>query len=133
MPAQYVPAIVSTDPAKAGTVYHVVIGDGTRSYGYMIQNQGPTSDKSAFNESTDINSRDKLIQFSSPSLIDQHLVNYPRVSQGDFSGGALQLVFLDATKFFDSDLDINTPGYLQLRPSLSRTTKAITSPGSYTQ
>ena len=133
MPTQYTPAIVNTDPKMAGTLYHVVIGDGTRTYGYMLQNHGGQSDKSALNESTDINSRDQLIQFSSPSLIDQHLVNYPRVSQGDFSGGSLQVVLLDATKFFDSDLDINTPGYLQLRPSLNRTTKTIASPSAYTQ
>lgn len=118
--AQYVPSAASTDPLKAGSLYHVVISDGTNSYGYMLQNWGGSSDKSALNEGTDINSRDKLIQFSSPSLIDQHLVNYPRVSQGDYSGGALQTVFLDATKFFDSDLEIRTPGYLMLRPAWQR-------------
>lgn len=117
---QYVPATVNTDPNKAGTLYHVVLSDGTRSYGYMLQNWGGSSDKSALNESTDINSRDKLIQFSSPSLIDQHLVNYPRVSQGDFSGGLHQTVFLDATKSFDSDLELRIPGYLSLRPAWQR-------------
>lgn len=119
---QYVPNPASTDPAKVGTLYHLALSDATNTFGYVLQNRGGTDDRSALNESTDINSRDKLIQVSSPNLIDQHLVNYPRVSQGDFSGGALQLVFIDPTKYFDSDLEIRTPGYLSLRPAWARTT-----------
>jgi hypothetical protein len=133
MPTQYVPATVNTDTAKVGTLYHLALSDGVRTYGYMLQNRGGTDDRSALNEATNITDRDKLIQFSSPNLIDQHLVSYPRVSQGDYSGGGLQVVFIDATKYFDSDLAIKTPGYLQLRPSWSRTTKTIAAPGTYTQ
>ena len=29
MPTQYTPALVSTDPLKAGSLYHLVLGDGT--------------------------------------------------------------------------------------------------------
>src|SRR5262245_52810886 len=120
MPTQYTLNAGNTDPLQAGVLYHVVLSDGTHSYGYVLQNQGAQSEKSAFRESSNITDRDKLIQFSSPNLIDQHLVVYPRVSQGDFSGGLLQTVLLDATKAFDSDLEIRTPGYLSLRAAWQR-------------
>lgn len=117
---QYVLNQANTEPAKAGTVYHVVLSNGQVSYGYMFQNWGGSDERSALSESTNITDRDKMIQFSSPNLIDQHLVVYPRVSQGDLSGGLLQTVFIDPTKAFDSDLEIRTPGYLTLRPAWQR-------------
>jgi hypothetical protein len=118
--AQYVPTPASTDPAKVGTLYHLALSDGVNTYGYILQNRGGTDDRSALNESTNITDREKLIQISSPNLIDQHLVVYPRVSQGDYSGGLLQTVFIDPTRAFDSDLEVRTPGYLILRPAWQR-------------
>lgn len=120
--SQYTPAVTNINTGQVGNLYSLALSDGTRTYGYCLRNLGGNDDRSALNESTNIADKEKLIQFSSPSIIDRDLVFYPRVSQGDFSGGALQLVFLDATKFFDSDLEIRTPGYLSLRPAWARTT-----------
>lgn len=131
--AQYSPRPSNFQANQVGDLYHLGLSDGTVAYGYVLQNHGGGDDRSALNESTNITDRDKLIQISSPSLIDQHLVIYPRVSQGDYTGGQGQVVFLDATRYFDSDLDTHTPGYLQLRPSWTRTTKSLSSPGGYTQ
>lgn len=105
-----------------GTRYHVGIGVGSSIYGYCL------TPGTKFEESTDLHAKDLLTQYSSPNLIDRDFVNYPRVTDGDFSGGALQTVFIDPKKYFDSDLDIHTPGYLILRPGYARATKSSITP-----
>src|SRR5215813_13810248 len=115
---QYVLKASNFQSGQVGGLYHIGLSDGTNSYGYVFQNTGP---QGGFKESTNVADKEKLIQFSSPNLIDRDLVFYPRVTQGDFSGGGLQAVFIDPTKYFDSDLEIRTPGYLTLRPGWKRT------------
>src|SRR5262249_36972718 len=115
---QYILKTSSFQSGQVGGLYHIGLSDGTNSYGYVFQNTGP---QGGFKESTNVADKEKLIQFSSPNLIDRDLVFYPRVTQGDFSGGGLQAVFLDPTRYFDSDLEIRTPGYLTLRPGWKRT------------
>src|SRR5215831_910396 len=119
---QYVLKTSSFQSGQVGGLYHIGLSDGTNSYGYVFQNTGP---QGGFKESTNVADKEKLIQFSSPNLIDRDLVFYPRVTQGDFSGGGLQAVFIDPTRYFDSDLEIRTPGYLTLRPGWVR--KSLTS------
>ena len=116
---QYVPATSNFKPGMVGGNYHIGLSDGTRSYGYIFQNQGAQTQ--GIQEETNIADKDKLIQYSSPNLIDRDLAFYPRVTQGDESGGGLQIVFIDPTKYFDSDLEIRTPGYLTLRAGWQRT------------
>jgi hypothetical protein len=80
-----------------------------------------------FLEKTDLHSKDQLTQYSSDHLIDRDFVNTPRVTDGDFSGGALQQNFLDSHRFWDSDLDIRVPGYLTLRALWARTWSVVAS------
>lgn len=56
--------------------------------------------------------------------MDRDLAYFPRVTDGDFSGGGYQEVWIDPRKYFDSDLDPRVPGFLQLRAQWVRTTKA---------
>jgi len=101
-----------------GTQYSIGIGNGVQAYGYILQNQGGSGP--AFKEGTNVTDKQSLTQYSSPNLIDRDIAYYPRVTQGDFSGGSLQTVFIDPTQYYDSDLEIRTPGYLTLRPGWAR-------------
>lgn len=112
----------TTLPAQIGTLYNVGVSDATRFYGYLFQNQGQQS--TGMVERSDIAARDAMINYGSPNLVDRDLVYIPRVSQGDFSGGTGQLIALDASKCFDSDLDLRVPGFATLRPQWIRYTKA---------
>ena len=126
---QYALGTSNFQPGQVGTLYSVGISNGSTSYGYIFQNQGLQS--AGIVETTNVADKEKLIQFSSPNLIDRDFAYYPRVTQGDTSGGGLQTVFLEPTKYFDSDLEIRTPGYLTLRPGWKRTQLA-TSLGAVT-
>lgn len=101
-----------------GTQYSIGIGNGTQTYGYILQNQSGTGP--AFKESSNITDKQALVQYSSPNLIDRDIAFFPRVTQGDFSGGGLQTVLIEPTQYYDSDLEIRTPGYLTLRPGWAR-------------
>lgn len=120
--AQYVLNPSTFTPGMVGSVYNVGLSDGTRSYGYNFYNDGPQS--MGMTESSNVTDKQSLVQYSSQNLIDRDLVFYPRVTQGDYSGGMLQTVLLDQTKYWDADLDIRTPGYLTLRPGWHRSTLA---------
>lgn len=112
-----------------GTQYHLGLSNGVQSYGYLLQNQGGTGP--VFKESTNITDKQALVQYSSTQLIDRDIAFFPRVTQGDFSGGSLQTVFIEPTQYYDSDLEIRTPGYLTLRPGWSRV-QLVTGLGSPT-
>lgn len=111
-----------TELLKAvGQRYNCGLSDGTHFYGYMFE---PTTGKDGgFHWKTDTTTKEALTQFSSQQLIDRDLAFFPRVTDGDFSGGAFQEVFIDPRKFFDADLDPRIPGYLQLRPQWTRIDK----------
>jgi hypothetical protein len=125
--AQYVLNPSNFQAGQVGSLYNVGIGDGTNSYGYLFQNDP----HKGMRESTDVTSKAALIQYSSSNLIDRDLVFFPRVTQGDYSGGGLQVAQIDLTKYFDSDLEIRTPGYLTLRPGWVRSLLASSSTGNY--
>lgn len=116
--AQYVPLASSFKPSQVGALYHVGIGDGTNSYGYLFQ----PDPKVGMVERTNVSDKQALIQYSSPNLIDRDLVFWPRVTQGDYSGGGLQTILLNQNQYFDSDLEVRTPGLLNLRAAWTRTT-----------
>src|SRR5262249_48657837 len=117
---QYIPNTSSFQAGQVGGLYHIGLSDGVNSFGYILQNWGGTDQRSSFNESSNVTDKQALTQYSSQALIDRDLAYYPRVSQGDNSGGLLQEVFIDQTREFDSDLEIRTPGYLMLRPAWQR-------------
>lgn len=114
--AQYVPLPSSFKPSQVGALYHVGIGDGTNQYGYIFQ----PDVKKGMIERSNVAEKGALIQYSSPNLIDRDFVFYPRVTQGDYSGGGLQTVLLNQNQYFDSDLEVQTPGYLTLRAAWGR-------------
>lgn len=102
-----------------GQRYHVGFSNGTNFYGYNLLPD--TGGQGGWHETSDLQAKDKLTQYSSTALIDRDFVNWPRVSQGDWSGGMGQPVFVNPTQYWDSDLDTSTPGYLTNRPAWNRT------------
>lgn len=91
-------------------------------YGYLLVPDA--SANGGFRQRSDTAAKDALTQYSSPNLIDRDLAFFPRVTDGDFSGGGYQEVWIDTRKYFDSDLDPRVPGFLQLRAAWTRVTKA---------
>lgn len=115
-----------------GQQYHLGLsgplgaGAGSIYYGYLLE---PDSSKSGgFHQRSDTASKDALIQYSSQNLIDRDLAYFPRVTDGDFSGGGYQEVWLQQNRYFDSDLETSIPGFLELRSSWSRSTKTTITP-----
>ncbi len=102
--------------AAVGQLYHVGFSNGTVRYGYCLYPDA--SPQGGWHEKTDVAAKDQLIQYSSTALIDRDFVYWPRVSQGDFSGGMLQPLFLAPNQYFDSDLDARIAGYLALSPAV---------------
>ena len=123
--------VVSSLQSQVGRLFHVGFGNGNQWYGYILQ---PDSNQQSggFHEKTDIVAKDQLIQYSSPNLIDRDITFWPRVSQGDFSGGMGQTVALDFTRYWDSTLDVRSPGYLTSWPLWTSMTVqgTLVNPGS---
>lgn len=105
-----------TDPKEVGKTYHLAIGsaDGQWLYGYMLAQGIP------FKESTDVNRKAQLTQYSSPNLTDRDISDWPRITDGDFSGGRNQVTFVTASKYWDGNLDTQVAGYLRLNSGWSR-------------
>jgi hypothetical protein len=113
--------------AAVGQRYHVGFGDGTHFYGYVLV--ADTAQSGGWHEKTDITAKDQLTQYASPNIIDRDFVFWPRVSQGDWSGGSEQITFIDPTRVYWSDLNGDIPGYLRLRPNqVRKTVKSNASP-----
>jgi hypothetical protein len=106
--------------AAVGQRYHVGFDDGTHFYGYMLV--ADTAQSGGWHEKTDIAAKDAQIQYASPNIIDRDFVFWPRVTQGDWSGGGNQITFIAPNQYWDSDLDTRVPGYLTLRSRMQRTT-----------
>src|SRR4029077_15368591 len=89
-------------------------------YGYCLYPD--SSQTGGWHEKTEIAARDAQIQYASPNIIDRDFVFWPRVTQGDWSGGGNQITFISPNQYWDSDLDTRVPGYLTLRSRMQRTT-----------
>lgn len=114
--------MASIQQGEVGTTYHVGIGttDGAgvlTAHGYMLKAGTSLVRKS------DLQARSTLIS-SSPNLSDRDLVKNPRITVGNFAGGGLQQVFIDPKKYWDSDMEIRTPGSLTARPRWYRKQEA---------
>ena len=70
---------------------------------------------SQWQEGTDITDEEHLVQIGSPSSSDR-FGRFPVISQGDWTGGERQKYFVDPTKFYSTDgnLDTTKPGLLQI-------------------
>jgi hypothetical protein len=106
--------------AAVGQRYHVGFDDGVHFYGYCLVPDAAQS--GGWHEKTDIAAKDQQIQYASPNIIDRDFVFWPRVTQGDWSGGGNQITFVTPNQYWDSDLDTRVPGYLTLRSRFQRTT-----------
>jgi hypothetical protein len=109
----------AADLQKAvSTLYHVGFDNGTVFYGYNLVPD--ITQSGGWHEKTDIAAKDAQIQYASPNIIDRDFVFWPRVTQGDWSGGGRQITFINPNQYFDSDLEVRTPGYMTLRRRLQR-------------
>lgn len=100
-------------PSMVGDTYDIAIGypdpvnNAVNMVGYVLTNAGQ------WQESTNLQDEQHLVQIASPSSSDR-FSRYPKVSQGDWSGGERQLIFIDATKYYSStQLDCSRPGHLR--------------------
>jgi hypothetical protein len=110
----------AADLQKAvSTLYHVGFDNGTVFYGYNLVPD--IAQSGGWHEKTDIAAKDAQIQYASPNIIDRDFVFWPRVTQGDWSGGGNQITFIAPNQYWDSDLDTRVPGYLTLRSRMQRT------------
>src|ERR1019366_4230138 len=92
-------AIGFADPTNDGAVVMI---------GYCIATNG------SFVVGTDIQDEQHLVQIASPSNVDRYQ-RYPKVSQGDWSGGERQLIFVNANQYYKSQcLDTSKPGHLSI-------------------
>lgn len=110
----------TTLPKQVGQLYHVGFDNGNQFYGYCLFPD--TAQTGGWHEKTDIAAKDAQIQYASPNIIDRDFVFWPRVTQGDWSGGGGQITFIAPNQYWDSDLDTRVPGYLTLRSRVQRTT-----------
>ena len=100
-------------PDEVGDRYDVALGfpdpenNGVvRMVGYVLAN-GAT-----WQESTNLQDEEHLVQIASPSSSDR-FGRYPQVSQGDWSGGERQLIFVTANQYYMStQLNTSVPGHL---------------------
>lgn len=122
-----VPKIQVTPATAAGKVFNLLL-EGTlavdsqlRRYGYQLVPEGYGPGQVGGMEfDTDLADKQNLSSYGSPNVSDRDLVRTPRITQGDWSGGSLQVNATDFSRYWDSDLDISTPEYLRLRPQWKR-------------
>ena len=109
----HVAQFTGVSPGMVGDTYDIAIGypdpvsNAVVMVGYVLTNQGQ------WQESTNLQDEQHLVQIASPSSSDR-FARYPKVSQGDWSGGERQLIFIDPTKYYSStQLDCSRPGHLR--------------------
>lgn len=99
--------------AEIGSRYDVAIGfdngSGTANMvGYVL------APGTSWEESTNLTDNDRLIQVGSDNTTDR-FTYYPKVSQGDWSGGERQITFVDPTRYYSSQhMETSIPGALQI-------------------
>ena len=103
---------LSIKPEQIGDVYDLGLGSRdprtglTRMVGYVLATSGTLT------EGTNLQDEEHLVQIASPSSSDRY-GRFPRVSQGDWSGGERQLIFENANAYYQStQLNTTIPGHL---------------------
>ena len=111
----WTPTANSALPSQIGDIYDIAIGYSTdgetgEMVGYV------SAPGSTFEQDSDITDSDRIVQISSPNTTDRY-TTYPKVSQGDWSGGERQVTFETAAQFWTSNgLDVSQPGHLTMLP-----------------
>ena len=104
-------------PDEVGDRYDVGIGSPdpdtgvVNMVGYVLANGG------TWQESTNLQDEEHLVQIASPSSSDR-FGRYPQVSQGDWTGGERQFLFVNANQYYQStQLNTSEPGHLTINGS----------------
>jgi hypothetical protein len=98
---------------SVGPVYDLAMGlnpmaGSSQMFGYML---APGTE---WQEATNLQDEQRLVQIASPSSSDRWGY-YPAISQGEWSGGERQLIFVDPTRYYQSSkLETSTPGHLRI-------------------
>jgi hypothetical protein len=98
-------------PDQIGPVYDLAMGriDSTGNaemVGYVL------TPSSGWTEATNLQDEEHLVQVDSPFSTDR-FGRYPKVSQGDWSGGERQLIFVNGNQYYQSQqLQTMVPGHL---------------------
>lgn len=117
-------------PGQIGGTFDVALGyldpdtELVKMIGYCVAPSGTST------EGTDITDDQHVVQISSPSSSDR-FARFPQASQGDWSKGERQRVFITPDMYYlsDGNVDVSTPGNLRLYPGT--TTRTITLTGTY--
>ena len=111
-------------PQQIGDTYDMALGYPDPAtgivdmVGYVLSNQGQ------FQESTNLQDEQHLVQIASPSSSDR-FGRYPQVSQGDWSGGERQLIFVNANQYYTStQCETSKPGHLTILGACTKVTLA---------
>ncbi len=112
-------------PGQVGTQYDFALGydpgiGSATMVGYMI------GEGKEWSEGTQLQQIQQLVSVASPNLVDRNLTFWPKVSQGDWSGGERQLIFgisNISNRYFltDGGIDTSVPAGLTLMPSATAT------------
>jgi hypothetical protein len=110
MPIQFDPNSVRFD--SVGDLYDVALGYQdpatglTRMVGYCLTPTGQ------WVEGTNMQDEQHLVQIASPASSDK-FTRFPKVSQGDWSGGERQLIYVNPNQYYSStQLNTALPGHL---------------------
>lgn len=101
---------------QIGPMYDMAVGydDGTQILmrGYTIARDGQMRVRTVLQQEGS-----QIRNIASPNQVDSHdLTPWPKVSQGDWTGGERQVFFVDPTRYYSTDgnVDVSQPGQLQL-------------------
>lgn len=112
IPVQFDP--LSVPMSAVGDLYDVAFGyadpttGNVRMVGYCLTPTGQ------WTEATNMQDENHLVQIASPASSDK-FTRFPKVSQGDWSGGERQLIFINGNQFWQSQqIDTSIPGHLKI-------------------
>jgi len=104
--------LTGVPPTSIGDTFDLALGwinpatDTALMVGYVITPSGQ------FSETTNIQDEQHLVQIASPFSSDRY-GRFPKVSQGDWSGGERQLIFVTGNQYYSSqNLETSVPGHL---------------------
>lgn len=102
-------------PSQVGPYFDLALGyydpntTLVKMFGYVIAPSGQSQ------ETTDTTDNEHLVTIDSPNTSDR-FTRFPKVSQGDWSIGERQHLYVNPQMFYQSDgfVDVSTPGHLRL-------------------
>jgi hypothetical protein len=107
-----------------GQTYDAAIGyedpasGNVTMYGYVL------APGSQFEEATNLQDEEHLVQVASPLSTDRY-GRFPKVSQGDWSGGERQEIYVTGTQYYSSSqIDTSKPGHLRALAKYTTATNA---------